>query len=139
MSLSEVFVALQTGVIDGQENPLSQIYTSKFQEVQKYLSMTNHVYSPAFLAVGRQRWDNLPADVRAPILEAALETQEWVVGRAEQIDRDLLAKLQSGGIAVNQAERQAFIDASQSIYKEFGAEVEGGSDWIQQALALTGE
>ncbi|MGH6727726.1 MAG: TRAP transporter substrate-binding protein, partial [Pseudolabrys sp.] len=49
MSLKEVFVALQTGVMDGQENPLTQIYSQKFQEVQKYLSMTGHVYTPAYL------------------------------------------------------------------------------------------
>jgi tripartite ATP-independent transporter DctP family solute receptor len=139
MSLSEVFVALQTGVIDGQENPLSQIYTSKFHEVQKYLSMTNHVYSPAFLAVGLERWNSLPEDVRAPILEAALETQVWVIERAEQIDRDLLAKLESEGIAVNQTDRGAFVEASQTIYQEFGAEVEGGAGWIEQALALGAE
>ena len=49
MSFSEVFVALQTGVIDGQENPFAQIYSAKFQEVQKYLSMTGHVYTPAYV------------------------------------------------------------------------------------------
>ncbi len=56
MGLSEVFVALQTGVMDAEENPLTQIYTSKFQEVQKYLSMTNHVYTPAYLATSVRRW-----------------------------------------------------------------------------------
>ena len=48
LALSEVFVALQTGVMDGQENPLAQIYSQKFQEVQKYLSLTGHVYTPAY-------------------------------------------------------------------------------------------
>ena len=136
MSLSEVFVALQTGVIDGQENPLSQIYTSKFQEVQEYLSMTNHVYSPAFLAVGLERWESLPEDVRAPIVEAAIETQDWVIERAQRVDDELLVKLQEDGIAVNQADREAFVEASQTIYREFGAEVDGGAGWIEQALAL---
>lgn len=139
MSLSEVFVALQTGVIDGQENPLSQIYTAQFQEVQKYLSMTNHVYSPAYLAVGVKRWESLPADVRAPIVEAALETQDWVIEVSERVDRELLAKLEAEGIAVNQADRAAFVEASQTIYREFGAEVDGGARWIEQALALAGE
>ncbi len=139
MSLSEVFVALQTGVIDGQENPLSQIYTSQFQEVQKHLSMTNHVYSPAYLAVGIERWESLPQDVRTPILEAALETQGWVIEVSEQVDRDLLAKLRAEGIAVNQADRAAFVAASQTIYEEFGREVEGGAGWIEQALALAAE
>lgn len=136
MSLSEVFVALQTGVIDGQENPLSQIHSSQFQEVQTYLSMTNHVYSPAFLAVGVERWESLPEEVRAPIVEAAIETQDWVLESAARIDRELLAELEGEGMQVNRADRQSFVDASQTIYREFGAEVRGGEAWIEQALRL---
>ncbi len=136
MSLSEVFVALQTGVIDGQENPLSQIYTTQVHEVQKYLSMTNHVYSPAFLAVGLKRWESLTENVRQPIVEAALETQDWVLESAERIDRELLATLEAEGIQVNVADRQAFVNASQSIYRELGEEVEGARAWIEQALRL---
>ena len=60
MALSEVFVALQTGVMDGQENPLAQIYSSKFQEVQTYLSLTSHVYTPTYIVVGKNHWRKLP-------------------------------------------------------------------------------
>jgi tripartite ATP-independent transporter DctP family solute receptor len=60
MKFSEVFTALQTGVMDGQENPLSQIYSAKFYEVQKYLSMTGHVYTPAYLVVSTNGWKKLP-------------------------------------------------------------------------------
>ncbi|MFL5367987.1 MAG: TRAP transporter substrate-binding protein, partial [Myxococcales bacterium] len=70
MGLSEVFVAMQTGVMDGEENPLTQIYTSKFQEVQKVLSMTDHVYTPAYLVVSPRKWSALPADVRKAVEEA---------------------------------------------------------------------
>src|SRR5689334_24731549 len=59
MKFSEVFTALQTGVMDGEENPFAQIYSAKFYEVQKYLSLTGHVYSPAYLAVGIKKWDRL--------------------------------------------------------------------------------
>ena len=90
MSLSEVFVALQTGVIDGQENPLAIIYSSRFQEVQRYLSLTNHVYSPTFLAVGVDRWSRLPEDVRADLTEVAIETQDWVLQTAGRLDAELL-------------------------------------------------
>lgn len=139
MSLSEVFVALQTGVIDGQENPLSQIYSSQFQEVQTYLSLTNHVYSPTFLTVGLERWESLPADVRQPIVEAALETQDWVIETGERIDRELLEKLTADGMQVNSADRAAFVAASQTIYREFGAAVPGGERWIERALELAAE
>ena len=59
MAFSEVFTALKTGVIDGQENPLAQIYSGKFQEVQKYLSMTGHVYSPAYLVTSTRAVEGL--------------------------------------------------------------------------------
>ncbi len=64
MKFSEVFTALQTGVMDGQENPFTQIYSAKFQEVQKFISLTGHVYTPAYVTVGAKKWESLPADVR---------------------------------------------------------------------------
>jgi tripartite ATP-independent transporter DctP family solute receptor len=57
MAFSEVFTALQTGVIDGQENPFAQIYSAKFHEVQDYLSLTGHVYTPAYVTVGKQKFE----------------------------------------------------------------------------------
>lgn len=139
MSLSEVFVALQTGVVDGQENPLSQISSSKFQEVQRYLSLTNHVYSPTFLTVGLERWNSLPEDVRGPVREAAYETEEWVLEQGERSDRELLEALEAGGMEVNRADRKAFVEASGAIYQEFADEVPGAREWIDQALALAEE
>ncbi len=139
MSLSEVFVALQTGVIDGQENPLSQIYSSRFHEVQKYLSLTNHVYSPAFLVVSLERWEKLPKEIRGPLLEAALETQDWVLASGARVDRELLETLREEGLEVNEADRQAFVAASDPIYDAFSAEVDGGREWIRRALALADE
>ena len=136
MSLGEVFVALQTGVIDGQENPLSQIHSSKFQEVQQYLSMTNHVYSPAYLTVGNERWENLPPEVRSELEQAARETQIWVKEAGERLDRELLADLRTSGIEINVADRAAFVAASASIYQEFAEAIPGANEWIEEALAL---
>ena len=70
MSFSEVFTALKTGTMDGQENPYAQIASAKFQEVQKYLSITGHVYTPAYVTVHKDHWSKLPADVQS-ILEQA--------------------------------------------------------------------
>ncbi len=64
MAFSDVFTALQTGVIDGQENPYAQIASAKFQEVQDYLSITGHVYTPAYVLVSEQQFSNLPEDVQ---------------------------------------------------------------------------
>src|SRR5574340_835679 len=77
MKYSEVFTALQTGVMDGQENPLAQIDSAKFYEVQKYLSMTGHVYTPAYLVVATSKFKTLPADVQKTLEQAARATEGW--------------------------------------------------------------
>ncbi|HEY2862545.1 MAG TPA: TRAP transporter substrate-binding protein [Casimicrobiaceae bacterium] len=136
MKLSEVFTALSTGVMDGEENPLTQIWSQKFQEVQKYLSMTGHVYTPAYLTVGMRRWDGLPADVRKILEDTAKETQAYVYAEAKKADDELEAKFVAAGVKVNQADKDAFIAASKPIYEEFGKEVPGSSALIDQAIAL---
>jgi len=137
LAFSEVFVALQTGVMDGQENPYAQIYPARFYEVQKFLSNTGHVYTPAYLTAGRS-FDRLPEDVQEILAETAREVEPEILALAERLDAELLAKLKEAGIAVNEADKDAFIAASQPVYDTFAAEVEGGGDLIQKALALGG-
>ncbi len=136
MPLSEVFVALQTGVTDGQENPLAQTYGSKFFEVQEYLSLTSHVYSPAYLTVGAKRWARLPTGVRQTLEQSARETQEFVTTTAERMDQELLEKLKEASIQVNTADRASFLEASGSIYEDFTRSVPGAEGWVETALAL---
>jgi tripartite ATP-independent transporter DctP family solute receptor len=137
MSFSEVFTALQTGVVDGQENPLTQIYSAKLQEVQDYLSMTGHVYTPAYLLVGKNRWESLPEDVRQILEETAKETQAFVYENAARLDEELLTKIQEeSDIEVNEADKEAFITASDSIYQAFGEQVSGGKEMIDKAISL---
>jgi tripartite ATP-independent transporter DctP family solute receptor len=137
MSFSEVFTALQTGVVDGQENPFTQIYSAKFQEVQDYLSLTGHVYTPAYLLVGKDRFASLPEDVQQILEEAAKETQAFVYETAERLESELLGKIEAeSDIAVNEADKDAFIAASGAIYEEFGSQVPGGKEMIDKAIAL---
>jgi len=136
MALSEVFAALQTGTIDGQENPYAQIYASKFQEVQKYLSVTNHVYTPAYVTVGSERWSKLPADVRKILEDTARETQGFVYETAARLDKELLGKIKDAGVAVNEADQAAFAAASKGIYDEFSSTVPGGKELVEKAQAL---
>jgi tripartite ATP-independent transporter DctP family solute receptor len=136
MAFSEVFTALKTGVMDGQENPFAQIYSAKFQEVQKYLSLTGHVYTPAYLLVGKDRWEQLPEDVRTQIEAIAKETQAFVYETAAKLEEDLLTKLKEGGIAVNEADKDAFIAGSKAIYDEFATEVPGGKELVDKAISL---
>lgn len=136
MKFSEVFTALQTGVMDGQENPFAQIYSAKFQEVQKYLSLTGHVYTPAYVTVGLKKWNQLPAEVRKVLEETAKETQAFVYQTAERFDTELLEKLKAAGMQVNTPDKDAFIAASKPVYEEFGKEVAGAKEMIDRAIAL---
>ena len=136
MKFSELFTALQTGVMDGEENPFTQIYSAKLQEVQKYLSLSGHVYTPAYVTVGTRKWDSLPADVRKVLEDTAKETQAYVYETAAKDDEELLAKLKAAGMQVNDVDKNAFIAASKTIYEEFGKEVQGAKDLIDRAVAL---
>ena len=136
MSLSEVFVALQTGVMDGQENPLIQIYSQKFQEVQKYLSLTGHVYTPAYITTGKKRWESLPADVRKILEDTAHDVQGFVYQAAARFDNELLEKMKPSGIKVNEVDKSAFVKASKAVYDDFGNQVKGAKELIDKALAL---
>ena len=136
MKFSEVFTALQTGVMDGQENPFTQIYSAKFQEVQKFLSLTGHVYTPAYATVGAKKWATLPAEVRSTLEALAKETQKYVYEKAAKDDEDLLAKLKAGGMHVNTPNKDAFIAASKPVYEEFSKEVKGAKEVIDRAIAL---
>ena len=136
MKFSELFTALQTGVMDGQENPFTQIYSAKLQEVQKYLSLSGHVYTPAYLTVGARQWAALPADVRKVLEDTAKETQAFVYETAAADDTALLVKLKQSGMQVNDVDQNAFVAASKPIYEEFGKEVAGAKELIDRAVAL---
>ena len=136
MAFSEVFTALKTGVIDGQENPYAQIWSAKFQEVQKYLSITGHVYTPAYVLVSAKNFAKLPEDIQSDLMAAAAESQDAVYAMAAQLETELLENLKAGGVAVNEADKDAFIAASRPIYEEFASSVDGGADLISQVQSL---
>jgi tripartite ATP-independent transporter DctP family solute receptor len=137
MKFSEVFTALQTGVMDGEENPFAQIYSAKFYEVQKYLSLTGHVYTPSYLAVGLKKWNALPPDVRRTLESTAKEVQSWVYEKAAKDDQVLLEKMKATGtLQVNEANKDAFIAASKPVYQEFEKEVPGAKEIIDRAIEL---
>jgi len=136
LAFSEVFTALQTGVMDGQENPYAQIWSAKFQEVQKFLSVTGHVYTPAYLLASEKHYADLPADVRSVLDDCAAKTQDFTYQKAAELDTDLLEKLKAGGIQVNEADKDAFIAASKPIYTEFAGSIDGGQELIDTVLKL---
>jgi tripartite ATP-independent transporter DctP family solute receptor len=136
MKFSEVFTALQTGVMDGQENPFSQIVSAKFQEVQKFLSLTGHVYTPAYITAGSKKWATLPADVRKVLESTAKDMQKYVYTVAAKDENELIGTIKAAGVKVNEADKAAFVAASKAIYEEFAKQVKDGQELIDKSLAL---
>ena len=102
MAFPEVFTALQQGTVDGQENPLSVITSAKFDQVQKYLSLTGHVYSPALFLMNKAAFDKLsPADKQA-FLDAAKEGVKANRARVDEDERKAVADLRSKGMTVTE-------------------------------------
>jgi tripartite ATP-independent transporter DctP family solute receptor len=136
MGFAELFVALQTGVVDGQENPYVNIESGKFQEVQKYLSETNHVYTPSFPMTSVRKFKSYPEAVQKALLEEAVPVQEWTYALAEKEDGASRDRLIAAGMQFNKADREAFVAASKPVYELFEKEVPGGKALIDKALAL---
>ena len=135
MPFGEVYSALQSHVIDGQENPFAQIASAKLQEVQKFLSLTGHVYSPAYLIVSEEFWQKQPKEAQAVLAKIALDLGDYARAQGELLDRQLMGKLVPP-LKVNEVDKAAFIKASAPIYEQFGKEVPGGAELIQLIQSL---
>ena len=136
LPFSEVFTALKTGAMDGQENTFAKIHGARLFEVQNYLSLTGYLYTPAYVMVGKKKWATLPADVREVLEQTAKETQAFVYEQAARIDSEMLKKIRAAGMKVNTSNKAAFIKASKVIYDEFGATVPGGREMLLMAQRL---
>ncbi len=135
MPLAEVYSALQSGVMDAQENPFSQIASAKFQEVQKFLSLSGHVYTPAYLVVAEESWTKLPKDTQNTLSKIAWEMGDVARSEGERLDKELMSKL-APPMKANEVDKDAFIKGSTTIYEEFGKEVPGGTDLIKVIQSL---
>ncbi len=100
MSFAEVFTALETGALDGQENPLIHMYANKMYEVQKYITLTNHVYTPCALAVSSKFWKTLKAEDQEALRKAALEAMKFHRKNMTAADIDVVVKLKEHGMSV---------------------------------------
>jgi tripartite ATP-independent transporter DctP family solute receptor len=102
MPFSELFGALETKTVDGQENPFNTILSSKFFEVQKYLSVTNHVYSPWIVLVSKKWWDGLSKDEQKVLLDAARASRDFERKDTREEAGKALAELRAKGMVVNE-------------------------------------
>ena len=120
MAFPEVFTALQQGTVDGQENPLSVIMAAKFDQVQKHLSLTGHVYSPAIFLMSKGAFDKLSAADKTAFLEAAKEGAKVGRARVDEDDTKGVAELRSKGMTVvENVDKSKFIAALTPVNAEF--------------------
>ena len=102
MAFAEVFTALEIKAIDGQENPLVHMYANKMQEVQKYISLSNHVYTPVALVVNKKFWDGLAAADKEGVQKAADEAKILQRQLLDQGDKEVIGKFEQAGVKVNE-------------------------------------
>jgi C4-dicarboxylate-binding protein DctP len=127
LAFSEVYQALQTGVVDGTENPISNFYTQKMHEVQKYMTITEHGYLGYAVIVNKKFWDELPADIRGQLETAMEESTDYANNIAKQKnDQDLEAVKASGKTEVTvltPEERAAFRSAMLPVHDKMASRI----------------
>ncbi|MCL2297753.1 MAG: TRAP transporter substrate-binding protein [Proteobacteria bacterium] len=141
MAFSEVYQALQTGVVDGTENPPSNMFTQKMHEVQKHATLTNHGYLGYAVIVNKKFWEGLPKDIRGILEQAMKETNAYNNEIAKKDNDDALAGIRASGRTEihtpTDAERKAWIDALKPVHKEVESRV--GKEIIQDFYKATGQ
>ena len=130
LAFSELYLALQQGTFDGQENPISNIHANNFQDVQKYLAMTNHKYECKNMIFSLTSWEKYPEDVQNLLKEAAKkfgdEHRQAIVDSQDQ----QLKELQEAGMEVTNPDIDALKEATASVYDDFYAE----NDWAEDLV-----
>jgi C4-dicarboxylate-binding protein DctP len=140
MAFSEVYQALQTGVVDGTENPPSNFYTQKMHEVQKYLALTDHGYLGYAVIANKKFWDGLPADIRTTLDGAMRDATKYANDIAKKENDDALEAVRKSGrtqiITLTADEKAAMKKALVPVHKENESRV--GKDTIQAVYQVTG-
>ena len=140
MAFSEVYQALQTGVVDGTENPPSNFYTQKMQEVQKYLALTDHGVIEYAVIVNKKFWDGLPADVRGALQGAMRDATKFANDIAKSENDEALEAVRKSGktqiLTLSAAEKAAMKKALVVVHKENESRV--GKDIIAEVYKETG-
>ncbi len=140
MAFSEVYQALQTGVVDGTENPPSNLYTQKMHEVQKYVTVSDHGYLGYAVIVNKAFWEKLPPDVRAQLESAMTDATKYANDIAKQKNDEDLAAVQASGkseiIKLTPEERAEWKKALLKVHDEQAARI--GADLVKEVYEATG-
>jgi C4-dicarboxylate-binding protein DctP len=141
MAFGEVYQALQTGVVDGQENTWSNIYTQKMHEVQKYATVTNHGYIGYVVVVNKKFWDGLPAEIRGQLDKAMKEATAFGNGQSQKENEEALEAIKKSGkteiVALTPEQDAAMRKAMAPVYKDVASRV--GQPLIDEFLKETGQ
>ncbi|HRK42162.1 MAG TPA: TRAP transporter substrate-binding protein DctP [Gemmobacter sp.] len=141
MAFSEVYQALQTGVVDGTENPPSNMFTQKMNEVQKHATISNHGYLGYAVIVNKQFWDGLPEDVRAGLDKAMLEATDYANSIAKDDNDQALAAMQAAGTTefytLTEEERSAWAEALAPVHEEMADRI--GAETIAAVKGALGQ
>ena len=139
MAFSEVYQGLQTGVVDGTENPPSNMYTQKMHEVQKFLTLSDHGYIGYAVIVNKKFWDGLPADVRTTLEGAMKDATEYANHIAKQENDSALEAIKKSGkttiIALTPAEKLAWKKVLVPVHAQMANKI--GQDLIQSIYKVT--
>jgi TRAP-type C4-dicarboxylate transport system substrate-binding protein len=98
--------------------------------------MTGHVYSPAYITTSQKQWEKWPDEVKSVVTECGKASSDFAYKKSAEMDESLVDVVKKAGVEVNEADKQAFIDASKPIYEEFGKQVDGGQKLIEDIQAL---
>lgn len=124
MPFGELFTALQQKTVDGQENPLIIIHTSKFAEVQKYVTLTGHFYAPAVLLINKAFWENtLTEEQRKIFKECEQEAKTWERQFSQKGDEELAKSLKEAGMEVISPDKATWVEATKPVYKQFEEQI----------------
>lgn len=133
IKFAELYVALQQGVVDGQENPLANIHASKLYEVQKYLALTNHQFQMTPFLISKRTWDKLSDADKKAVQEASTEATLLQRKLASEADEKLLADLKAKGVQVTTVDKAAFAKATAPVDDKWLASPIGG--YVKKVLA----
>lgn len=135
-AFSELYLALQQGTFDGQENPVANIYANNFQNVQKYLTMVNYQYQPKDMIFSLSTWNKLPADLQEIIKTAAKEFGDEHRAAIRSNEEAQLAELEAAGMEIGYPDTAPFIEKAQKVYDDFYAQYDWAKDLVDRIVAL---
>lgn len=121
IKFSELYVALQQGVVDGQENPLVNIWAGKLHEVQKYISLTGHKYELTPFLIGKRSWDKLSAEDKKVVQDAAAEATALQRKLAQESDEKMFAELKAKGVQIDKVDQSLFMTATAPVVAKWEA------------------